>query len=209
MLSLTGSAGSLRPRKRVLVCCVTLTGLILASCNNKKQASPHRVEVGTERQHAAEHRETLPPGSVPNSRLTPGATLDVTKEDICTVGYTKKVRDVPVSVKRQVYAEYGTPYVRGMYEVDHLIPLELGGSNSIRNLWPEPYNLVWGAHVKDQLENRLHELVCQGSVPLATAQNRISQDWVQTYQQVFHSRTPLLQEKHSRTQSTRKRRNEY
>jgi len=41
------------------------------------------------------------------SQLTPGATLEVTTADICVPGYTKKVRDVPDSVKRQVYAAYG------------------------------------------------------------------------------------------------------
>ena len=39
--------------------------------------------------------------------MTPGATLPVTRDDICVPGYTKKVRNVPADVKRQVYAEYG------------------------------------------------------------------------------------------------------
>jgi 5-methylcytosine-specific restriction endonuclease McrA len=51
------------------------------------------------------------------------------------IGYTKKVRNVPVEMKREVYEEYGvTSHDPGDYEVDHLIPLELGGSNSIKNL---------------------------------------------------------------------------
>ena len=42
-------------------------------------------------------------------------------------------RNVPESEKRQVYAEYGIrSHASGQYEVDHLIPLELSGSNSIR-----------------------------------------------------------------------------
>jgi hypothetical protein len=50
------------------------------------------------------------------------------------------VRDVPAETKRQVYREYViTSHVTGDYEIDHLISLELGGSNSIRNLWPESY----------------------------------------------------------------------
>ena len=44
-------------------------------------------------------------------------------------GYTKKVRAVPAWLKRQAYTEYGiTEYKTGGYEVDHLIPLSLGGS---------------------------------------------------------------------------------
>src|SRR3954463_13806230 len=59
----------------------------------------------------------------PDSRLTPGATLDVTTDDVCTPGYTKKVRNVPAKVKRQVFAEYHVEYVPKAYEVDHLISL--------------------------------------------------------------------------------------
>ena len=74
---------------------------------------------------------------LPNPQMTPGDTLDVTTGDICTPGYSSKVRNVPTSVKDQVYREYGIiSHKAGQYEVDHLISLELGGSNSIRNLWP-------------------------------------------------------------------------
>jgi hypothetical protein len=72
---------------------------------------------------------------LPDPKLTPGDTFDVTAEDVCVPGYAKKVRAVPAWLKRQAYAEYGiTEYKTGDYEVDHLIPLSLGGSNSIRNL---------------------------------------------------------------------------
>jgi hypothetical protein len=74
------------------------------------------------------------------------------------------------------YGDRGSP---GDYEYDHLIPLELGGApNDRRNLWPEP-----GAspNPKDQLENRLHDLVCRGAVRLRVAQRQIARNWVLAY----------------------------
>jgi len=47
------------------------------------------------------------PPILPNPAKTHGDVLDVTKNDICVPGYSKKVRDVPESVKRQAYANYG------------------------------------------------------------------------------------------------------
>jgi hypothetical protein len=41
-------------------------------------------------------------------------------------------------------------------EVDHLIPLELGGSNEMKNLWPQPDKRQPECVEKDQLENELH-----------------------------------------------------
>jgi hypothetical protein len=104
------------------------------------------------------------PSILPDPQLTPGATLEVTTSDICVPGYTKKVRDVPAAVKRQVYAAYGIQHhAPREYEIDHLIPLELGGSNALKNLWPQSFQTQpWNAHVKDHLENELHRLVCAG-----------------------------------------------
>src|ERR1700722_9612148 len=76
----------------------------------------------------------------PDSVLTPGAVLDVSDTDVCTPGYSKRVRHVTAETKRAVYAEYGvTVHAPGEYEGDHLISLEIGGSNAIKNLWPESY----------------------------------------------------------------------
>ena len=69
-------------------------------------------------------------GALPDHRLTPGDTLDVTVADICTTGYTKRIRHVPAVVKHQVYTEYAREPNEGICcDVDHLIPLKLGGSN--------------------------------------------------------------------------------
>lgn len=119
----------------------------------------------------------------PDTKLTPGATLPVTVAQICVSGYSSGVRNVTVQEKNQVYSEYGIKsHTTGQYEVDHLISLELGGSNDIRNLWPQPSSPKPGFHEKDALENVLHTLVCAGTVPLADAQRMISTDWWAAYQ---------------------------
>src|SRR5260221_1051161 len=67
----------------------------------------------------------------PDPRCTPGAVFSgVTYQKICVAGYTRTVRNVSASEKAQVFTEYGvTSHTPGQYEVDHLMPLELGGSN--------------------------------------------------------------------------------
>lgn len=118
-------------------------------------------------------------------RVTPGVAFHVAVATICRSGYATRVRDVPESEKNQVYAEYGITYhTTNRYEVDHLISLELGGSNAIDNLWPELNDHPKGyLNSKDILENRLHVLVCDGKVGLARAQKAIATDWVSAYYQ--------------------------
>lgn len=118
---------------------------------------------------------------LPNHGLTPGATFaGVTASQVCTPGWSSAHRDVTQSERYSVFASYGIPYSEhSRYELDHLIPLEVGGSNSTANLWPEPQteNDASGPD-KDALENRLHALVCNGQLPLATAQQAIAANWV-------------------------------
>ena len=133
--------------------------------------------------------------SLPNQVTTPGATNPlVTQENIsttiCRNGYTATIRP-PVSytnaLKRHQltsspYSDYGSSDLK-LFEEDHLIPLELGGSpTSVQNLWPEPWSGSLGARHKDQLENKLHTLVCAGSISLVAAQSAISANWEDAYQ---------------------------
>jgi hypothetical protein len=128
---------------------------------------------------AASSTKAGPASVYPNSSLTPGAVLTTDASLICTPGYASSVRDVSTVTKKQVYAEYGVSYPQptGAYEVDHFIPLEIGGSNDIGNLWLEPATPTPGFHQKDQLENFEHDQVCDGTISAAEAQRRMVSDW--------------------------------
>ncbi len=130
---------------------------------------------------------------LPNARLTPGSTDPrVSQANIQSTicrrgGYTSSVRP-PVSytepLKFSGIKLYGYSDKKvSDYEEDHLIPLEIGGNpTDPKNLWPEPHHIGnWGAYVTDNLENKLHDLVCSGRLSLGTAQQAIATDWVAAY----------------------------
>ena len=122
-------------------------------------------------------------GALSDSACTPGAiTTMATQAKICVSGYSSSVRNVPTSEKKQVYEEYGIYSHRaGQYEVDHLVSLELGGSNDIANLWPEAASPKPGFHEKDKVENYLHDQVCSGAISLKKAQIEIATNWLAVY----------------------------
>ena len=122
-------------------------------------------------------------GKLPDPRCTPGS-IDpaVTQADIrstiCKRGWTATVRPPEAQTERfkyhVAYPHYGTP-AGERTELDHLVPLELGGSNDATNLWPE-YPPT--PNPKDKVENALNHAVCGGRVSLARAQAAIAYDWM-------------------------------
>ena len=131
---------------------------------------------------AAEQSVTGSPPILPDPKLTPGVFIaDATVDKICVKGYSSGVRHVTSEQKDDAFKEYNITRDGVDFEVDHLISLELGGSNDTRNLWPQTYHGQWNAHTKDALENRLHELICMGKLDLRTAQYDISHNWIQAY----------------------------
>ena len=70
-------------------------------------------------------------------------------------------------------------------EIDHIVSLELGGSNDISNLFPEPGAGAVNYHSKDRLENRLHDMVCAQQITLAAARHGIASNWKTLYGRVF------------------------
>lgn len=133
--------------------------------------------------------------SLPDPSCTPGAVDPaVTEADLASTvcrrgGYTYSVRPperLTETFKIVDEAAYRDPYTTYHTELDHLIPLELGGSSDTRNLWAEPDQGTpadfdpqdpFGVNAKDGVEDRLHQAVCSGQVGLAAAQDAIAADW--------------------------------
>lgn len=118
-------------------------------------------------------------GPLPDPRCTPGSVRTGDVGLVCTPGSSRRARDVPYSLKRSIYRAYGIGHHRrGAYEIDHLVPLELGGANDAANLWPQAAAPEPGFHQKDGLENYLHDRVCARALSLPAAQREIASDWV-------------------------------
>jgi hypothetical protein len=128
-------------------------------------------------------------GPLPDRRCSPGAYYTgLTTGVICSSSFsTSLVRNVSTATKRRVEVEYGlAPRSYGVaLEIDHIVPLELGGSNAIANLYPEKLDARPGYRTKDKLENKLHQLVCAGKMRQPAAQQQIAANWRLLYHRVF------------------------
>ncbi|MFC5863639.1 zf-HC2 domain-containing protein [Acidicapsa dinghuensis] len=130
--------------------------------------------------------------SLPDPVYTPGSTHLVAIEQLCSTS-ADVVADVPADLQQRVFREYG---IKGApaaeFEVDYLITPGLGGAEDVRNLWPEPHgNTEWNSYVKDQLEDRLHNMVCARQIDLGEAQRAIASNWIVAYKKYFHTDKPL------------------
>lgn len=131
---------------------------------------------------------------LPNRDFTPGAARQAKLQEICASAREEVVKEVSPAQRQKVFEEYGIPGARSdEYEVDYLITPGLGGEDDIRNLWPEPYHsAAWNAHLKDALEERLHEMVCSDRLDLAVAQKAIASNWIEAYQKYVSSDPPKV-----------------
>ena len=84
--------------------------------------------------------EPLPDPACTPGAIDPAVTQANIAHTICRTGYTSTVRPPASDTGRwkiRTYVYYGLDTgSRGEY--DHLVPLELGGSNAVSNLWIEP-----------------------------------------------------------------------
>ena len=131
---------------------------------------------------------------LPDTRCTPGAinptlTAKVLQDPAFS---TKCVRNDPTSEeeKHSTYRAYGIPEPANndgqnqTCELDHLVPLELGGSDTLDNIWPQcgPSGVELRDRffkLKDMVEDHLAEFVRHGKVDLEDVQKRIAADWTE------------------------------
>lgn len=132
----------------------------------------------------------LATAAYPPAGITGVTDPSLTTSVICNPKWSTKSIRPPSSytdkLKRQQLVQFQyTDVTPADYEEDHLISLELGGSpTDPKNLWPEPYNIPYGAHQKDKVENYLHKQVCAGKIPLSEAQHEIATDWIAVYKRI-------------------------
>lgn len=140
----------------------------------------------TETYGAKPPRQCTARGALPDPTCTPGGVMTTDLNIICHQS-TKDRRNVPTSLKRQVFVDYGFhyPQPRGTFECDHKVPLCAGGSNDITNLWPQAAAAPTLFHVKDKLEDRMCRDICDGKRTAADVQNAFMTDWVSAYKREF------------------------
>jgi len=129
------------------------------------------------------HHGMLPDASCTPGSIDPAVTQANIGSTICRSGYTGTVRppesqteQFKLSVAEPAYGQSG---VSG--ELDHLVPLELGGSNDATNLWVESGSIP---NPKDAVENALNREVCDGVLSLRAAQREIARNWLTAARQL-------------------------
>ena len=127
----------------------------------------------------------LPPPEIPGA-TDPGVTQANIETTICRPGYARSVRPayaITGPIKRRLMDAQHPTEPMAAYELDHLIPISLGGAPlDPRDLWLQPRRGSANAGDKNVLAYILWRLVCERRLPLATAQVAIRRDWIAGYQ---------------------------
>jgi len=123
-------------------------------------------------------------GQLPDPACTPGSVGSTDVNTVCVPRFSAQRRPSGYNtepVKTAAMLAYRIPVAdRKRTELDHLVPLELGGSNDVSNLWPQisDLSLVDEHNSKDQVENRIKLAVCRDrKVTLVAAQEALARDW--------------------------------
>lgn len=138
----------------------------------------------------------LKPAGTPTGAFNSDVTQATIMQTICVPRWTETVRpptSYTDSIKLKLMADNHFPASdASKYELDHFIPLALGGHpRSTENLWLQPWDGQWGAHVKDRLERKLQLMVCAGKISLKEAREAIQTNWIQAFKKYVDLNEPL------------------
>lgn len=120
---------------------------------------------------------------LPNAFATPGATTKASAKEVCAAGYESSVKPVAAWQKTAALEKYGIRPESFSGELEHLVPVALGGSNDPENLWPMHAAGDMTPEAKARLADKLKTMVCDGKMSLKDAQNAFKKDWTKAYKQ--------------------------
>jgi len=142
------------------------------------------------------------PPVVPDAKLTPGDRYEqVTADDLCRPEYLESAKPLSDARKREVFRRYGIKPTTHVvmdgdsqvhiddFAVSHLIPVELGGTDNVKNLWVQStVTKPWNAQVKARLDHEMYRKVCAGVLTLREAQDTLASNWIAAYSQHLYER---------------------
>jgi hypothetical protein len=120
---------------------------------------------------------------LPSAFQTPGNKSRANEAQVCAADFEASVKPMAKWQRDQALERYGKRPEEFTGELDHLIPISLGGTNDPENLWPLPANKDMGPAEKKALDQKLHQMVCDKTIKLKDAQDAIKKDWVKAYDQ--------------------------
>ncbi len=152
--------------RRWLLALAAVPMLMLAGCHVPSKPAVTTTTMG----RCAAPATYLAQGK-PDPCLTPGEVRTSDPKVICVRGYATKVRQELTSAewsmrRAEVMRAYGLDTLKGR-TVDHVLPLEGGGSNDTDNLFPQEQAAAKG---KDRAEAGLHVGICKPGMTVAKVQ---------------------------------------
>lgn len=173
--------------KHIFVLPVVCAVLLVAGCGDdgagtEAGSAPASTPASTE-PPADQTPVAEPPAALPDGERTPGSAVPgVTQEAVCAAEYPAAQPKTDPAVRTEVYMSYGltTREQQSVVRLDRLIGTGLGGDGSAANSWPQPAADV---EDKNRLESTLRRMVCNGDLPLETAQTAIAEDWQAAFEE--------------------------
>lgn len=126
--------------------------------------------------------------NIPDPALTPGEVATTDLRLVCERGYSRERRHTTQKMKRDTYRAYGIENTLH-FKIDHLVPLSLGGADSMKNIWPTDFTTPdHTAADKDRFEIKARHLACIGQLTVEQAQQIFMTDWRKGYDQYCKKR---------------------